>query len=545
MLATVCEKTNINQFIKIQENPCKPPHNFAFLKMQHKQGTARDQISFNSFEDRISRDNPVRFIDVFSGKLDLEKIGFSVKTLQKEGRPSFESSLFVRLYLYGYLNGLRSSRKLEKECERNIELHWLLHGMTPNYHSISDFRKDNPKALKKLFKLFVIFLKNADLISGETIAIDGTKSRAHNSKKANFSQKKIDRHMEYIDQKVEEYMSFLSSADVQDDQMKVTKVLDKIASLKERKIDYELLEKRLQESGEPQISTTDPDSRALLVQGQVVEVSYNIQAAVDDKHNLVVATHTINRNDRNALAAIAKEVQENLEIENYTALVDKGYHNGRQIQECTEANITTIVASPELVNSNEKGTTKAYMVTEFIYNKEADTYTCPQGETLTTTGTWHKKTRERDSHQFKKYRTPKCKECPVKSLCTARASGGREIDRGEYAEAVTANNLRYQANAALYRKRQEINEHIFGTIKRQWGYNHTNLNGLEKVGGEHALILLVYNIKRAMNILGVTDLIEKLKNFKHPYMKEACFVFFRVNFKPVSALSFFQRKIVV
>jgi transposase len=544
-LRSVCEKTNINQFINIQKFPCKPPHNFVSLKMQHKQGTARDQISFNSFEDRISRDNPVRFIDVFSGKLDLEKIGFSVKTLQKEGRPSFESSLFVRLYLYGYLNGLRSSRKLEKECERNIELHWLLHGMTPNYHSISDFRKDNPQALKKLFKLFVIFLKNADLISGETIAIDGTKSRAHNSKKANFSQKKIDRHMEYIDQKVEEYMSFLSSADVQDDQMKVTKVLDKIASLNERKIDYELLEKRLQESGEPQISTTDPDSRALLVQGQVVEVSYNIQAAVDDKHNLVVATHTINRNDRNALAAIAKEVQENLEIENYTALVDKGYHNGRQIQECTEANITTIVASPELVNSNEKGTTKAYMVTEFIYNKEADTYTCPQGETLTTTGTWHKKTRERDNYQFKKYRTPKCKECPVKSLCTARASGGREIDRSEYAEAVTANNLRYQANAALYRKRQEINEHIFGTIKRQWGYNHTNLNGLEKVGGEHALILLVYNIKRAMNILGVPDLIEKLKNFMHPYMKEACFVFFWVNFKPVSALSFFQRKIVV
>jgi hypothetical protein len=156
-----------------------------------------------------------------------------------------------------------------------------------------------------------------------------------------------------------------------------------------------------------------------------------------------------------------------------------------------------------------------------------------------------KKTRERDSHQFKKYRTPKCKECPVKSLCIARASGGREIDRSEYAEAVTANNLRYQANAALYRKRQEINEHIFGTIKRKWGYNHTNLNGLEKVGGEHALILLVYNIKRAMNILGVPDLIEKLKNFKHPFMKEAYFVFFWVNFKPVSALSFFQRKIVV
>lgn len=511
--------------------------------MQHRQGTARDQIGFSSFEDRISKDNPVRFIDVFSQKIELEKLGFLGKTLQKEGRPSFESSLFVRLYLYGYLNGLRSSRKLEKECERNVELHWLLHGMVPNYHSISDFRKDNPQALKKLFKLFVSFLKDVDLIAGETIAIDGTKSRAHNSKKANFSQKKIDRHLEYIDQKVSEYMAVLESSDLQDEQVKVTKVLDKIATLKERKIDYELLEKRLQESGEPQISTTDPDARALLVQGQVVEVSYNIQAAVDDKHNLVVATHTINRNDRNALAAIAKEVQENLEIENYTALVDKGYHNGRQIQECTDANITTIVASPELVNSNEKGTTKAYMVTEFVYNKESDTYTCPQGETLSTTGTWHKKTRERDSHQFKKYRTPKCKECPVKNLCTARASGGREIDRSEFAEAVESNNLRYKDNAALYRKRQEINEHIFGTIKRQWGYNHTNHTGLEKVGGEHALIMLVYNIKRSITILGVPDLIEKLKNFKHPCMKEDFFGFLASILSRYTRLDYFQHNL--
>ena len=510
--------------------------------MQHIQGISRLQISFGTLEDRISLDNPVRFIDVFSEKLDLAKIGFSVKTLKKEGRPSFESSIFVRLYLYGYLNGLRSSRKLEKECGRNTELQWLLHGMIPNYHSIADFRKDNPQSLKKLFKLFVSFLKDAELIAGETIAIDGTKSRAHNSKKANFSQKKIDRHINYIDEKVAEYMDVLAVADAQDDAVKVSNVLGKIATLKERKIDYELLEKCLQESGEPQISTTDPDARALLVQGQVVEVSYNIQAAVDDKYNLVVATHTINRNDRNALAAIAKEAKENLEIENYTALVDKGYHNGRQIQECTDANITTIVAAPELVNSNEKGTTKAYMVTEFIYNKETDTYTCPQGETLFTTGTWHKKTRERDSYQFKKYRTSKCKVCPARDLCTARKTGGREIDRSEFAEAVATNNQRYKDNAALYRKRQEINEHIFGTIKRQWGYNHTNLIGLEKVGGEHALIMLVYNIKRSMNILGVPGLIEKLLNFKHPYMKDSLALVFWAYFKPKCALPFFTSK---
>ena len=185
--------------------------------MQHIQGIARSQISFGSLEDRISVDNPVRFIDVFAAKLDLAKIGFSIQTLKKEGRPSFESSLFVRLYLYGYLNGIRSSRKLEKECGRNTELQWLLHGMTPNYHSIADFRKDNPGALKKLFKLFVSFLKDAELIAGETIAIDGTKSRAHNSKKANFSQKKIDRHIDYIDEKVAEYMAVLATADANED----------------------------------------------------------------------------------------------------------------------------------------------------------------------------------------------------------------------------------------------------------------------------------------------------------------------------------------
>lgn len=499
--------------------------------MHHIHGVSRFQVSFGSLEDLISKDNPVRFIDVFSDKLDLMKIGFTTKTVQQEGRPSFESSLFVRLYLYGYLNGIRSCRKLEKECIRNTELQWLLEGLRPNYHSISDFRKDNPVALKKLFKLFVSFLKNADLIAGETIAIDGTKSRAHNSKKANFSQKKIDRHFDYIEAKVAEYMEVLATCDAQENAIKVTHVLGKIDTLKARKIDYELLERKLQESGEPQISTTDQDARALLVQGQVVEVSYNIQAAVDAKYNLVVATHTINRNDRNALADIAKEVQANLEIENYTALVDKGYHNGNQINQCTEAKINTIVAVPILVNSNEKGTTEAYMVTEFVYNKEADTYTCPQGEILYTTGTWHKKTRERDSYQFKKYRTPKCKECPVRHLCTARASGGREIDRSEFAEAVEANNKRYRENQDLYRKRQEINEHIFGTIKRQWGYNHTNLIGLEKVNGEHSLIMLVYNIKRSINILGVPGLIEKLLKFKHPYLKDGLILFLSAYFK--------------
>ena len=486
--------------------------------MQHIIGIARNQMRFSSLEDSISRENPVRFVEAFVEALDLGSLGFTVQTLKAEGRPSFDTKIFLKLYLYGYLNGLRSSRKLEKECIRNMELQWLLCGLVPNYHSISDFRKANPTGLKKLFKLFVTFLKDADLISGEVIAIDGTKSRAHNGKKANFNQKKIERHLAYIEEKTQEYLSELDQNDSQDNGISVTKIQEKIERLKRNKIGYELLEEKLKASGEPQISTTDEDARALLVQGVVVEVSYNIQAAVDNKHNLVVATHTINRNDLNALGAIALEAKENLGVDTYTALVDKGYHNGREISQCKDNNITTIVAHPTPGISKESATQPDYLVAKFTYNSQDDTYTCPKDEILKTTGRWHKKTgrTEQSGYEFKKYRTSACKECPVKNLCTSRASG-REIDRSQYADAVEENNQRYRDNPQLYRTRQEINEHIFGTIKRQWGYNHTNLTGLEKVNGEHSLIMLVYNIKRSINILGIPDLIAKLKNWKSPY----------------------------
>lgn len=491
--------------------------------MQHISGISRHQMRFSSLEETINTNNQVRFVDAFVEHIDLSEVGFAVKTLKTEGRPSFNSKVFLKMYLYGYLNGLRSGRDLEKECLRNIEMQWLLEAVHPNYHSITDFRKDNPVALKNTFKLFVSFLKDADLIGGEVIAIDGTKSRAHNSKKANFNQKKIDKHLAYIEAKTQGYLDALEENDAKDNSEIIQNIQQKIDRLKGNKLRYEQLEEKLKESGEPQISTTDSDARALLVQGQVVEISFNIQAAVDAKYNLVVATHTINRNDRSALSAIAIEAKENLGIETYTALVDKGYHNGKQIEICKQANITTIVAQPEQGKSNENGTTTNYLVAQFKYDQATDTYTCPQGETLHTTGRWHKKSSLKDSYEFKKYRTPKCKECPVKFLCTSRAAG-REIDRSQYADAVAENNTRYHANAQLYRKRQEINEHIFGTIKRQWGYNHTNLTGLEKVNGEHSLIMLVYNIKRSINILGVPDLIAKLHKWNSPYKAKVLFL---------------------
>jgi transposase len=510
--------------------------------MQHISGISRHQMRISSLEDAIAPDNQVRFIDAFVAFVDLSKLGFAVQTIKGEGCPSYDSKMFLKIYLYGYLNGLRSSRKLAKECFRNLEIQWLLEDIRPNYHSISDFRKNNPFALKSLFKLFVSFLKDADLIGCETITIDGTKSRAHNSKKANFNQKKIDQHLEYIETKTHEYLDALEENDTKENLSKIQNIQQKIERFQQNKLRYDLLEVKLKASGEPQISTTDSDARALLVQGQVVEISFNIQAAVDAKHNLVVATHTINKNDRSALSAIAIEAKENLGIETYTALVDKGYHNGKQIEICKQANITTIVAQPEQGKNGEKGIAKDYLISKFQYDQTTDTYTCPQGEMLKTTGSWHKKTTERDSYEFKRYRTPKCRECPVKHLCTSRADG-RAIDRSQYADAVEENNKRYHANAQLYRKRQEINEHIFGTIKRQWGYSHTNLTGLEKVNGEHSLIMLVYNIKRSINILGVPDLIAKLQKWNSPYKVKVLFLIKTSYLKLTARHNFYPMKL--
>ena len=321
--------------------------------MEHVQSADRSQMELSSLEEQIEKDNAVRFVEAFVEHISLTELGFVVNKIKKEGRPSFNPKLFLKLYLYGYLIGLRSSRKLEKEAKRNIELQWLLCKLVPNYHSIADFRKENPRALKNTFKLFVLFLKDADLISGTTIAIDGTKVRAHNSKKNNFNQKKIDRHLAYIEERTNEYLGQLDANDTQEDILKVSEVQKKIERLKSNKIKYEVLQEKLKESGEPQISTTDEDSRALLVQGQVVEISYNMQAAVDAKHKLVVATHTINRNDRNALSKIALEAKANLGAETITVISDKGYHNGKELQQCRENDITTICAQQVIVNSND------------------------------------------------------------------------------------------------------------------------------------------------------------------------------------------------
>lgn len=484
---------------------------YCLKHMNFKQGISRDQISMMSAECFIASDNPVRVIDEFVEQLDLVELGFTKTTFSNEGRPPYEAKNMLKLYYYGFLNRIRSSRKLEAECLRNIELFWLIYQLAPSYHTIADFRKDNPAAWKKAFKMFVAFLRGEDLFEGKVLAGDGTKLRAQNNKKNNFNEAKFAKSLEYIETKVEEYVKELDECDAQEDkqaaELKKKDVAKKLEDLKERKKYYTELRATMIESGEKQISMSDPESRSLPLNDVVTAVCFNVQAIADSKHSLIVDFDTINTTDQGHLSALTTQAMEALGVEEVTVLADKGYHSGKDLQDCKEAHITTIVAYPERTNKNID---PAYQTSEFVYDKQKDTYTCPQGATLTTNGKSYEKAREgRSSYSVQKYVTDQCLTCVAKLLCTKAKS--REIERSEYQDVVDENNKRVDENLPLYKTRQQIIEHPFGTIKRSWGYTYTLLKGIKKVNGEMAIIFTVYNLRRAMSILGVKELINRLK----------------------------------
>ena len=391
-----------------------------------------------------------------------------------EGRPPFHPAVLLKLYLYGYLNSIRSSRRLQRECERNVELGWLLEQLTPNYHTIANFRKQHPEQLKTLFKLYVQFLATKGLLGKRTVAVDGSKLRAQNSKKNNYNQDKINRQIAYIVAKAAEYLQLLDEKD-QEEQQEENLLKQQVKQLKARKKRYRRLEQQLLQSGEDQLSTTDPESRALLLHRNIVEVCYNRQVAVEDKRHLLVHTEATNEMDRNALHHLCVQAKSNMGLskgKNLLVLADKGFHNGRQLQRCADEHITTYVGLQAQGQSREKEnvTQPAYYVENFHYNKRGDYYTCPEGHQLHTSGSWHHKKRgEHSSYQFKKYRTPACRNCPVRHLCTGRQSGGREIERSEFQQAVDQNAHRVRQRPDIYKRRQAICEHPFGTLKRQWG----------------------------------------------------------------------------
>jgi len=494
-----------------------------------KTETDRNQIQLLSLEGLVSCDSFVRVIDAFVSAMNLKELGFEQKGQIKNGAPAYGSSALLKLYYYGYLNRVRSSRRLEREALTNVEAMWLLKGLRPGYKTIANFRKENFKALENAFKVLNRFLKGQELFDDKVIAVDGSKFRGQNSKKNNYNEKKVKQHLDYIDKQTTKYLQELEELDkeenAQEDESSLEQrieLAEKLDHLHQRQVKYNNLSEQVKEArekGQTQVSTTDADARALPKKMNIVEVGYNVVTAAESKNKLITNYTVSNESDTYALsgAAIgARSVLEKDIADSLTVLADRGFDTGSELKKCSEANITTIVATKKRT-SNKKD--KAYGKNVFIYDDDEDTYTCPDQKQLRSNGQWYKKKGSpyRKAINFKRYKLPfkVCNSCSHKLECAGaaslKASRGRHIERSEFEDFIEENTERTKLNKPLYRKRQEIMEHQYGTIKRQWGYDYTLLKTKEKVSGEFAIIFTCYNLRRAITILGVKELIKRIK----------------------------------
>ena len=475
--------------------------------MKFIQGENRNQIELFpiSIDHAIPEDHEVRLVDLFVDSLPLEKYGFRVD-YPENGRPGYHPGCILKLFLYGYMNKVRSSRDLEKETHRNIEVIWLLNRLHPDHNTISNFRRDNQAAIKKVFRETVTMAKRFNLIGGKLIAGDSSKFRAQNSKKNNYNQKKIDQHIQYIDSKLDAYCKELAQND--GDGIRADELKKAIKDQAQRKTKYHQLQKQLLETGGEQISTSDPESRQMITRNNITEVAYNVQTTVDEKHNILIDYKVSNNNDSKAMGNMLRRAKSILRDNSFTALYDKGYHTGSEFKTANDLGVNVLVAIPALPSSSQ-APCPDYNLDKFYYNKQNDTYTCPQGHLLKSNGNWYAEKNSR----FKQYRTNACKNCPVKHLCTRSIKNPRIIQRSQYAEYVEKNKANVDKYKDIYKKRQAIVEHPYGTIKRQWGFSYIlTKKGKNRAEAEMGLMFTAYNLRRLFNILGKDAFREYLKS---------------------------------
>jgi len=485
--------------------------------MKFIEGKNRDQLVLipTSLDALIDSNNEVRSIDLFVEGLDVKDFGFVVKE-SSEGRPAYHPKVLLKLFIYGYLNRIRSSRALEKECTRNIELMWLLRELTPDHNTISNFRKDNAEGIRKVFAATVSIAKYFNLIGGKLIAGDSTKLRAQNSKKNNFNQGKIDRHLNYINQKIENYQNELAQADGDTETKKEIK--KEIKKQKQRKLKYEVLQAELDASGQEQISISDPDSRQMVLRNNITEVAYNVQTTTDADHCLPIDYLVTNNNDSKAPGIMVERASEVIGNTKFTAVFDKGYHKGSELKTAQKLGIKTLISIPD-TSSASMAPDPAYNVSEFIYSKRKNTYTCPQGQVLTTNGNWYnksntsKKRKSGNTYLVQHFKTPACKTCMMINRCTKNTGGrGRVIERSEYQDYVDKNRKNIENNRVIYKQRQSIIEHNYGTIKRQWNFHFIlTKKGIERAASDVGMMFVAYNLRRLMNLIDKKDLIKYLK----------------------------------
>lgn len=478
--------------------------------MGYIEGQDRYQVTLfpESINDYITEDNSVRIIDEYVEQLDLKRLKFKKSTKPVIGRPPYDPKDLLKLYLYGYLNRTRSSRRLEHEAGRNIEVIWLLKKLKPDFKTIADFRKDNKKALKKVFREFNKLCDEWDLFGKEIVAVDGSKFRASNSKKNNYSKKKLERHIKYINEKINKYMDELDEndeieeVDRKPDSGEVQSIIKK---LRERKQKYEEYQKRLEESGENEISTTDPDARLMCNNNNSVDVNYNVQVAVDSKHKLIADFKVSKKpNDLGQLKGMARRVIKLCRGKAFTLLADKGYYKATDLKKCVELGLVPYVSKQ--VYSNGTGNREFYN-DKFQYDKEQDVYICPAGKVLNR-GKTRKTKGKIIGYNYRNYKA--CQECKVVNECT-RSKKGRMITRHVDQDFLDTIDEQTNLNIETYKLRQMIVEHPFGTIKRSWGAYYFLTRGISSVSAETALTFLAYNMKRAINVLGTEEILRRLK----------------------------------
>jgi transposase len=465
--------------------------------------TRQQQLLFpDRLDDYVEADNAVRAIDSYVDMLDVDALGFKTRYSDKHnnGRPAFCPKLMLKLYLYGYINKVRSSRSLAKEAHRNIELIWLLQDLKPTYKTIANFRKNNAHALKNTFKEFVLLCQNINLIEGKLVALDGAFLRANASKNQLIAKSTLKKRLVHVTQSIEDYLTLLNTADQQ--QETPIEPLDinlGVQALKNRKQKLEADLNTLERLGKNQHNKTDPDASLMSKRAHHL-IAYNCQIVVDDKEKLIVATAVSNKgNDMQELHHMASQAKTTLGVETLDVVADKGYYSAQEIKKCVDDGII----SPIDTQRQQKHTGR-YGKDDFVYNKEDDEYICPNNKKLT------KKTTPRVSKGkvefIYKSSAKDCKACPLRTQCLSDKTPRRSIQRWEHEAFIQAyrQNMQTASSKAIIKRRGAIVEHPFGTIKRTLGWDHYLVRGKEKVSGENALIMFCYNFKRVLNILGIT-----------------------------------------
>ena len=458
-------------------------------------------------DEWIDESNPVRAVDAFVDALDLGKLGFEGVVPEVTGRPSYHPSALLKLYIYGYLNRVQSSRRLEREAGRNLEVIWLLGRLAPDDKTIADFRKDNGSAIRKVCAQFVALCRDMGLLTKASVAIDGSKFKAVNNRDRNFTRAKVERRRAQLEESVARYLSQLDTADLQEPSealaAKTAHLKEKLAKLESEMQRLAAMEKQMLASPDQQISLTDPDSRSMATSGRGSGVvGYNVQVAVETEHHLIV-THEVTNSgsDRAQLANMGRQARDALGVDKLEAVADRGYYNSTEIKACDDAGVAVTLPKPMTSGAKSDG---RFGKQDFVYNAAEDVYRCPAGEKLA-----YRMTTEQDGKMMRRYWTNACPNCLLKSKCTT--GNERRIPRWEHEHVLEAAQKRLDENPQAMRARRETVEHPFGTLKMRMGATHFLMKRLPKVATEMALHVLAYNLTRVMNIVGVKPLLAAIR----------------------------------